>query len=118
MRKKEEESIIRRTVGVAARSFKRAILGSEVGKVVEEIKEEIDETIELTKKRVDKLVFDIASHSFSLLIVAVGVLLAFLGVAYFLIDVLFVPRSASFIFVGVVLLLFGYLSLRNIRNLI
>lgn len=110
MKKKEEESIIRKTVSLAAKSFRRAVLGSNVGKAVEEIKEEVEDTIKLTKKRLDEFADSVATRTLSLLLIVSGIVIGFLGLAYFLIDFAKIDRSVSFMLVGILIILFGWLS--------
>lgn len=110
MKKKEEESIIKKTVKAAARGFKTALLGSEVSRFVEEIKEEVEDTIKLTKQKLDEFIGQLVVKILGTLLIVSGIVVAFLGIAYFLIDTLRLERSISFIIVGFVIILFGWIS--------
>ncbi|MCF7866717.1 hypothetical protein K9L67_04805 [Candidatus Woesearchaeota archaeon] len=110
MKKNEEESIIRKTVGLAARSFKKAILGSDLSRTVEGIREEFEETIEFTKKKLDDFVENIAVRMFRYLMLVSGLVVAFLGVAYFFMDYVKLDRTMSFILVGLILMLIGFVN--------
>lgn len=113
MTKKEDESLIRKSVQSSMSAMKRFILGSEVGKAVEEIKKEVEETIEETKEKLNKLIDHLSMRIISISFVAVGALIAFFGLGIFIAEFLKMSLSASFMLVGLIVIFIGWLGLKK-----
>lgn len=116
MQKKEEESIIRKSVNRTVRAFKNVVIGRELHHAVNEIKSEIDDTLVDAKKSIDKSFEKLMTHIIIFFLIMAGLVFAFLGLAYFFVEQLNFSSSASFLIIGVLILALGWFFLREIKK--
>jgi len=114
MKRKEEESIIRKTVHSSMSAVKKFIIGSEVGRAVDDIKREVEETIEDTKQKINDLINHITIRLISISFISVGALIAFIGLGILLSELFDLSISTTFLLVGLIVIIIGLLGLRKV----
>jgi len=115
MQKKEEESLIRKSVNKTVSAFKNVVFGREIHHVVNEIKSEIDDTIKDAKKSIDKSFEKLMTHIIIFFLIMAGLVFAFIGVAYFFIEQLNFSNSSAFLLIGILILTLGWFFLRETK---
>ncbi len=109
MKKSEEESLIRKTARATANSFKKILLSPAVDKAVEE-------TLEETKKKIDQSTKIVMARTLSFSLVISGIIMAFIGLYFFLVENTVLPKSAAMMIVSVLLLCLGWFTLNTKKN--
>ncbi|PIN81313.1 hypothetical protein COV13_01580 [Candidatus Woesearchaeota archaeon CG10_big_fil_rev_8_21_14_0_10_32_9] len=116
MQKKEEASLISKSVNKTVSAFKNVVFGREIHHAVNEIKSEIDETIKDAKKSIDKSFEKLMTHIIIFFLIMAGLIFAFLGLAYFFIEQLNFSSSSAFLVIGILILALGWFFLREIKK--
>jgi len=109
----KDESLIKKTVKASISGFKKFIVGAEVSKTVEEIRDEVEQTIKLTKEKLDSFLEKVTVRTLGILLLVAGIVFGFLGIGYFLIDYFKIPRSITWMVVGLVILIIAWISVKR-----
>lgn len=111
--KKDDKSLIRKSVNTSMRAMKKFIIGSQIGRTIEEIKEEVEETLIETKKKVSEIADHLVAKMLSFYLIIIGLFIGFIGLALFLVENTKLSAGSSFILVGAAVLVLGWIFLRK-----
>lgn len=112
-REDKEASLIKKTVKASISGFKKFIVGTEMDRTVEEIKEEVEQTIKLTREKLDLFLEKVTTRTIGVLLLVAGIVFGFLGIGYFLIDYFRIPRSMTWMIVGLIILIIAWISVKR-----
>ncbi len=104
MKRSEEESLIKRTARATANAFKKIMLGPAIDKAIEE-------TLEETKKKIDNATRIVMARTLSFSLVLTGIIMAFIGVYFFLVENTVLQKSSAMMIVSLLLLCLGWFTL-------
>ncbi len=116
MNKKDQESIIKRSMNRTISAFKRVILGKEINHAVNEIKSEIEDTIDDARKTIDKGFEKLTIHLMIFFFILTGLVFLFIGLSYFFMENLGFSESTAFLIVGTIILSMGCVFLDKVKN--